>query len=295
MDENYSPIVKEGDALSLQGYTLAIADDAAAWLSNELASGAFKVPEGYDVKGEVTSAALKLKDLKDKDNVPILSKCTRDSVLLFFKDMVAQNLSFVNDQCYAIPFGDTLTCMPSYKGEIAIFRDNFPGYDISANVIYKDDTCEYLTDTLRGFNYIENHRSSIENRDKGIVGAYGSIYDKETMERVDGCVMTWKEIQTSWAQSRSKATQEKFPVDMAKRTVFKKLTKLWNDTKPGNRTAMQVQAYRRNAEAEYDYTQTMEEKPKASSNLKGGAKFDQLVAQKEKAADVEARAEEIPF
>lgn len=289
-----APIITEGDNLSLQGYTLGIADDASAWLSTELANGTFKVPEGYDIKGECSSAALKLMNTKTTKGDPILSVCSRESVLMFFKDMVAQNLSFVNNQCYAIPYGDVLSCTPSYFGERSIFAENFPGLMMTANVIYEGDTYDYCTDAKHGFNFIENHKSSLQNRNKPIVAAYCTVVEVETDKVVNGCVMTWDEIQVSWSQSRNKGTQEKFPVDMAKRTVFKKMCKDYNNTGKGNFTAMQVQAYRRNEEAEYtSVTATAETSSKETRNLKGAAKFDKVMADKATAETVETQ--EIPF
>lgn len=289
-----APIVTEGEGLSIQGYTLGIADDASAWLSTELANGTFRVPEGYDIKGECASAALKLMNTKNNKGEAILSICSRESVLMFFKDMVAQNLSFVNNQCYAIPYGEVLSCTPSYFGERAIFSENFPGLLMTANVIYEGDTYDYCTDAKHGFNFIENHKSSLQNRNKPIVAAYCTVIDKESDKQVNGCVMTLEEIQTSWSQSRNRSVQEKFPVDMAKRTVFKKMCKEYNNTGKGNFTAMQMSAYRRNEEAEYtSVTATAETSSKETRNLKGAAKFDKVMAEKANAETVETQ--EIPF
>lgn len=288
-----APIATEGENLSIQGYTLGIADDASAWLTTELAKGSFKVPEGYDIKGECASAALKLMGTKDKNHNPVLSSCSRESVLMFFKDMVAQNLSFVNNQCYAIPYGDVLSCTPSYFGERAIFSENFPHLLMTANVIYEGDTYDYCTDAKHGFNFIENHKSSLQNRNKQIVAAYCTVLDRETDKQVNGCVMTWEEIQTSWSQSNNKSVQAKFPLDMAKRTVYKKMCKEYNNTGKGKFTAMQMSAYRRNEEAEYTSVTTTAETTTKDTKLKGSAKFDAVMADKVTAETVESQ--EIPF
>lgn len=288
-----APINTEGNELTLQGYTQGIADDAAAWLSTELANGTFRVPEGYDIKGECSSAALKLMNAKSTKGDPILSVCSRESVLMFFKDMVAQNLSFVNNQCYAIPYGDVLTCTPSYFGERAIFSENYPGLIMTANVIYDGDSYDYCTDAKHGYNYIDNHKSSLQSRNKQIVAAYCTVLERESDKRVNGCVMTWEEIQTSWSQSRNKSVQEKFPVDMAKRTVFKKMCKEYNNLGKGNFTPMQLQAYRRNEEAEYIDATVSEETASRhvpETKAKGSAGFDKMAARAE-----EAKTEEIPF
>ena len=293
---NNLPINTEGENLSIQGYALGIADDASTWLTTELANGTFKVPEGYDIKGECSSAALKIMNSKDKDGTPILSACSRESVLMFFKDMVSQNLSFVNDQCYPIKFGDTLVCMPSYFGEISIFKENFPMFDMSANVIYEGDTYDYCTDSLHGYNFVDNHKSSLANRDNAIIGAYGTIFSIENGKRVNGCVMSWKEIQASWSASKSKGTLEKFPEQMAKRTVFKKLCKMYNNTAKGKFTPMQMEAYKRAESADFESTDnyTATTASNHPSKEKGSARFNKLMAEKMEAQTVEPN-EEMPF
>lgn len=283
----------EGNELSLQGYTQGIAEDAATWLSTELQNGSFKVPEGYDVKGECTSAAVKLMGMTDRAGKPIMSVVTRESTLMFFKDMATQGLSFSRNQCYAIPYGNELKLQRSYYGTIATLTNMFPNYEISANVIYDGDTYEYCTDSLKGFNFINDHVSHFLNRDNEIIGVYGSIFDRETGERVYGCVMTKKEILKSWSKAKTKAVQEEFPTEMAKRTLINRMCKVFINSKPANVSTVQMEAYQRSLDNEYDNVRPQAERPLPD---RGGRKFDRLVAEA-KAATPEGfeKAEEIPF
>lgn len=283
-----APIKTEGNDLTLQGYTLGIADEASTWLSTELSSQSFKVPEGYDLKGEVSSAMVKLSGMTDKAGKPILSIVSRESVLMFLKDMTTQGLSFTRNQCYAIPYGNELKLQRSYFGTISALSNMFPGYEPTANVIYDGDTFDYGTDSLNGYNYIDNHVSSFLNRDNPIVGVYGSIIDKATGKRVYGAVMTRKEIDKSWNKARTKNVQEEFPTEMAKRTLINRMCKLFINSKPTGMTAMQFEAYNRTTENEYENKPSPVSTERPSG--KGSAGFDKMAARAE-----EAKTEEIPF
>lgn len=292
-----APIATEGEGLTLQGYTVGITNEVSTWLSAQMTGGEFHVPEGYDVKGEVTSAMMKLMNTKvkrkdDKGNygeVDLLSVISKDSVVMFMKDMVSQGLSFSRNQCYAVPYGSELKLQRSYFGTIAALSAMFPLYEVSANVIFKGDTYDYLTDALHGYNFIDNHKSSIENRDKGIVAAYGYIYDRTTNTRVYGCVMTKAEIDVSWSHAKTKNVQEEFPQEMAKRTLINRMCKLFINSKPSNLSSAQFDAYVRSTENEYESRSSADEdEQKAPSAEKGGRKFDRLMAEK-------TQSEEIPF
>ena len=105
-----------------------------------------------------------------------------------------------------------------------------PGYDVRANVIYKDDTYDYVFNEEIQCNQIVNVRSSIENRDKGIVGAYGVIFEKATGKIIYSEVMSWKEILTSWSHAKTDKVQKEFPQEMAKRTLIQRMCKLFLNT-----------------------------------------------------------------
>lgn len=285
-----APIATVGDNLSLQGYALGIADDTATWLSAEVAAGTFKVPEGYDVKSECTSAAVKLQGMTAKNaegkEVPILSLATRESVLLFFKDMVTQGLSFINNQCYAILYGNELQLRRSYFGTIKTLEGFFPGYEVGADVIFDGDKFDYKTDTVRCFNYIENMVSSFFNRDNPIIGVYGTIHDKATGRIIYGEVMTRKEIEKSWAKAKSSKTQGEFPTEMAKRTLINRMCKVFLNSRAGDVNPLAMAAYQRTLDNEYE--REAQETPQ-NAQAKPAHSFADLM---EKA---KANAQEVPF
>ena len=75
-----------------------------------------------------------------------------------------------------------------------------------------------------------NIKSSIENRDKPIVGAYGTIFEKATGKVIFSEVMSWKEILTSWSHAKTDKVQKEFPQEMAKRTLIQRMCKLFLNT-----------------------------------------------------------------
>src|SRR5699024_12487427 len=68
-----------------------------------------------------------------------------------------------------------------------------------------------------------------ENQDKPIIGAFAMI---KTDEGTDFTVMTKKEINQSWAQTRQKnnKVQQNFSQEMAKRTVLNRAAKMYINT-----------------------------------------------------------------
>ncbi|WP_144460069.1 recombinase RecT, partial [Bacillus pumilus] len=67
------------------------------------------------------------------------------------------------------------------------------------------------------------HETKFENRDKPIIGAYAVVKTIDDIELLT--IMTRKEIETSWSQAKTKAVQNKFPQEMAKRTVINRAAK----------------------------------------------------------------------
>lgn len=281
-----APLTTVGDNLSLQGYTQGLGEDAAAWLSTEVQNGSFKVPEGYDVKGEVFSAGMKLMSMKARSegkDVPVLSVATRESVLMFFKDMVSQGLSFSNSQCYAILYGDQLTLRTSYHGKIASLLNIFPDYIITANVIYDGDEYEESYNEWTDSDEMKLIKRGHKKPDD-IIFAYGYVKDKRTKETIASCVMDKDAIHTSWSHAQTNKVQNEFPQEMAKRTVINRMLKGILNTLPSNRNNYQVAAYQRSVANEYEQSaQNPQDKPRKNDDLASIM------------ASAKAKAEEIPF
>ena len=211
-----------------------------------------KIPADYNAGNEIESAMFEItNNVKDSKGTPALQCCTRESIMSAIRYMAEQGLSVSKKQGYFIVYGNQLSFQRSYFGTIAALKHMFPDYEVAANVLYEGDKYAYCTDPIYQYNYIDSVESSLENRDKPIVAAYGSIIDKRTHERVYGCVMTMKEIQKNWAKAKTKNVQNDFPQEMAKRTLINRMCKLFVNTS-NNASETQIAAFNRTTEAEYD-------------------------------------------
>lgn len=198
------------------------------WISNSISKGEIKVPDGYDLGNELTTAFYAIALCENKEHRSALDVCSKGNLMSALRDIAIQGLSVSKKQCYPIVYGTELKFMRSYFGTVASFKRIYPQYDITANVLYEGDDYDYCTDEFRDFNYITNVRSKLENRDKRIIAAYGKIVDINTKEVVFGCVMTRKEIDAAWAKTKSGgAVQKEFPQEMAKRTLINRMTKMY--------------------------------------------------------------------
>lgn len=224
------------------------------WISADMSNPArgLKVPSGYDWQNEVASALLYIaQNVKDRNGTPALQACTRDSIMTSIRDMAIQGLSITRKHVYPIVYGNQLQLMVSYMGKIYALKELDPTKEVGANVLYEGDEYEYCTDEIGNYNYVSNVRSRLENRDKPIIGAYGSIYDITTGRRVYGCVMTIAEIQKSWSHGKTDKVQKEFPQEMAKRTLINRMIKLYLNTTP-NLNQDFVSAFNRSTENEFE-------------------------------------------
>lgn len=204
------------------------------------------LPANYNASNALKSAFFKLQETKDKSGKAALDVCTRDSIANSLLDMVVQGLSPAKTQCYFIVYGTQLQLNRSYFGTQAVLKRLTNVKDIWANVIYQDDVFEYEND--RGREKLLSHKTAFENRDKDIIGAYAIVQtgDEEVLT-----VMTKKEIDASWSQSKTQqAVHKKFPQEMAKRTVINRAAKAFINT--SDDSDLLVQAINNSTENEHD-------------------------------------------
>ena len=218
------------DITSIEKTALQLAKDTTAWIERSVKENQITVPEGYDTPSEITTALMIIAQTIDKEGRPALESCSKESIMTQLRLMAQNGLSMARKQCYPIVRKPKLCIDTSYFGTISILKRIMPGYDVRANVIYKDDTYDYVFNEEIQCNQIVNVRSSIENRDKGIVGAYGVIFEKATGKVIYSEVMSWKEILTSWSHAKTDKVQKEFPQEMAKRTLIQRMCKLFLNT-----------------------------------------------------------------
>lgn len=280
---------------SLEKRVATLSSKTTQWLTNNIMNPnlALSVPKGYNVGNEVSAMIFAISQIQDMSKKSALDVCSEDQVMNEVKDAVIQGLSISKKHVYPIIYGGKLSLQRSYFGTIAALSYMFPDYLVVANVLYEGDTYDYCTDEIAGYNYITNVHSSLANRDGEIIGAYAVIYDKNTKERIYGCVMTMKEIQANWNKSKSKdrTTQKEFPQEMAKRTVINRCCKMFVNSGSNTNTEF-VGAFNRMTEGEYidvtpDRTDETDKQRMLKSKSEGSKGLKSMLdAEKKAATDV---------
>jgi recombination protein RecT len=205
------------------------------------------LPLNYNASNALKSAFFKLQEVQDKNSKPALEVCSRESVANALLDMVVQGLSPAKTQCYFIVYGSKLQLNRSYFGTQAVLKRLSNVKDIWANVIYKGDIFEY--EVAGGREKLVKHETNFENRDNEILGVYAVVKTLEDEEILT--VMTKKEVDASWSQSKtSQSVHKKFPQEMAKRTVINRAAKAYINT--SDDSDLLVDAINRSTENEYD-------------------------------------------
>ena len=208
------------------------------------------IAPNYSVSNALSSAYYALKNAPGGN---LLEKCTPESVYNALLDMVTQGLSPAKTQCYFIPYGNTVKLNRSYFGTMKVVKQLPEVKDIYAQIIFEGD--EFEAENVEGRWKFVSHKSSWKNQDNPIEGAYCVI------EKTDGekilTIMTKKEIDKSWAQSRNGSVQKNFPQEMAKRTVINRAAKQFFNTSDDN--DLFIDAVNRTTENEYENDRQMKE------------------------------------
>ncbi|WP_429969091.1 recombinase RecT [Enterococcus sp. AZ136] len=181
------------------------------------------LPQNYSPANALKSAFFAMSNAAGGN---LLEKCTKESIANSLLDMVVQGLSPAKTQCYFVPYGNQLKMTRSYFGTQAVLKRLRDVKDVWANIIYEGD--QFDVEIIDGRETLKEHKTSFLNRDNPIIGAYCII------ERSDGTkiltTMTKKEIDASWSQAKTKNVQNKFPQEMAKRTVLNRAAKAFVNT-----------------------------------------------------------------
>ena len=194
---------------------------------SQLQDDGLALPKDYNPQNALKAAWFKLQQAKDRSNRPALQVCTRSSIANALLDMVTQGLSPAKTQCYFIVYGNEVQLQRSYFGTIAAVKRLSSVKDIDAQVVHQGDEFAIGADDL-GRIKVTKFVPKFENLDKPIKGAFAFI--ELANGDVHYTVMTQKQIQTSWGQSRQHNVQQKFADEMAKRTVINRAAKMYINT-----------------------------------------------------------------
>ncbi len=181
------------------------------------------LPKNYNYQNALKSAFFEL------DKVRGIERCTQASIANALLNMITQGLSPAKTQCYFIAYGNELQMQRSYFGTVAALKRLEDVEKISAEVIHEGDVFE-IGANAEMETIVKTFEPKFENQDKPLIGAFAMI--KKTDGTVSFTIMTKKEIDQSWRQSRNKANavQQNFSQEMAKRTVLNRAAKMFINT-----------------------------------------------------------------
>lgn len=258
-----------------------ITDNIARKLDELKKDGGLAIPANYNPANALKSAFF---EMTNSASGNLLEKCSRESIANSLLNMAIQGLSPAKKQCYFVPYGQNLSMQRSYFGTQKVVKSLTNVEDIWATIIYEGD--EFEIEIEGGRERIAKHTTSFLNRDNDIIGAYCIIKKSDGEEVLT--VMTRKEIEASWSQSKNKSVQNKFPQEMAKRTVINRAAKAFINTSDDSDAL--IQAVNDTTEEEFendqeravrDVTETVEReanqvlietKPKAKAKAKAKPK-----------------------
>ena len=202
--------------------------------------GDIAFPKNYNYSNALKSAQLILAETVDRNKVPVLQSCSKESVCNALLDMVIQGLSPAKKQCYFVPFNGKLQLMKSYLGNIAATKRLKDVKDVFANVIYEGDIFEYKLNLNTGLIEIEKHEQKFENIGKKILGAYAVVVRENQNNYVE--VMNIEQIKNAWNQGAAKGNSQahkNFAEEMSKKTVINRACKRFVNTSDDSDTLIE--------------------------------------------------------
>lgn len=202
--------------------------------------GDIAFPKNYNYSNALKSAQLILAETVDRNKVPVLQSCSKESVCNALLDMVIQGLSPAKKQCYFVPFNGKLQLMKSYLGNIAATKRLKDVKDVFANVIYEGDVFEYKLNLNTGLIEIEKHEQKFENIGNKILGAYAVVVRENQNNYVE--VMNIEQIKNAWNQGAAKGNSQahkNFAEEMAKKTVINRACKRFVNTSDDSDTLIE--------------------------------------------------------
>lgn len=187
--------------------------------------GQINMPPMYSATNALQAAYFTLTAVDFGKSKTLLDQATPDSVAFALQDMAIQGLSVAKKQGYFIVYGDKLQFQRSYHGTQAVLRRMNGIKDVWANVIWKGEEFNVIYNE-RGVLSFDSHTANWKaatGKKEDIEGAYCIVeYDDGSQFLT---VMTMPEILTAWSTSKNKSVQDKYPQEMAKRTVINRASK----------------------------------------------------------------------
>lgn len=268
---------KKVSTLELQAkYSTGVAKQLEDLQNNQ----GLKMPKDYNASAALQGALFALTNISgrnalDPSNFNSLS--VRNSLM----DMLTQGLSVGKKQGYFIPYAKDISFMRSYFGTQTVLKRLPDIKDIYAIVVHAKDELELGYDEQGNTKVIKHNPPKITSKsaeevtaflDAPIVGAYATIVYEDGHTVQD--FMTIKRIKQSWGMSRNHSVQEKFPDEMAKRTVIQHAAKNLVNSSTDDEALWS--AYNRNTDEEFD-----DNKKDVTPDDDGQKVYDSIVSDEE--------------
>ena len=196
------------------------------------------LPADYSASNALKAMQLLIVDCKDRNKNDALTVCTKDSIIQCMLSMVVQGLNPDKKQCYPIVFGNKLTLMRSYFGDIAVAKRVDPEIaDIVAQVVYKSEKDNFEIKLQgNGKMLVTKHVPDVfgSRTINDVVGAYCTVSYKDgtgwsEFRTFDQIKEAWKHSQVSPVNAdgsiKETTTHFKEYEDMCRRTVVKRACK----------------------------------------------------------------------
>jgi len=283
---------KNGTSTAIATIEKNISDNILNRVMKLESENGLQFPKNYSYANALKSAWLVLQNTTDKNKVPVLKSCNKESIANSLLDMVIQGLTPAKNQCYFVAYGNQLTLMRSYMGTVAVTKRLAGINDVFANVVYKDDQFEYKIDPETGLKEIIKHEQSFGNiNNEKIVGAYAIVLRENQPAFVE--IMTIDQIKKAWAMGTGygkSSTHKDFAEEMAKKTVINRACKMFFNT--SDDSDLLIEAINRTTANEYLPETPYEEE--VENEIEENANKELLdVAPEEEQAPAEEQEQEI--
>ena len=222
-----TPAKQDNKVAKMSSYDIV---DSVMLKVNELAdAGQIRLPKDYSPENALKAAYLMLVDQTNKAGLPVLKACTPASIQNALLSMIVEGLNPLKHQCAIYAYGDKLTYIRQYQGDIALAKRANPNIDdVKAFLIYDGGVFVQEFDVEKGRYKLAEYNNPFEAIDiTKIKGGFGAIYYKDGTVVYDE-PMTMPQIRNAWEMGYGKGdtkAHKNFTDQMVKKTIIQRTCK----------------------------------------------------------------------
>lgn len=195
-------------------------------LAGELTAHAAALPRDFNRERFVLNCVTLIQDMmRDPKQQAALQKVNANTIPVCMAKGAYLGLDFFNGECYAIPYGNTMTFQTDYKGEIKLCKkySRNPIKDIYAKLVREGD---YFEESVSGGVQNVVFRP-VPFSDKDIIGAFAVVlfvdgsmmYDTMSRQQID-------DVREHYSKAKNSPAWQHSYGEMCKKTVLRRLCKL---------------------------------------------------------------------